>query len=167
MDRKALIREYKANRRPMGVFQVRNTLSGKVLLGSTADLPSMLNRQRAQLQMGAHPNRDLQADWRAHGPGAFAFEVLDTLTPSDEAGYDLPGGLAHARSDVVGQARTFRGTWIQRGAQARRLIARAGMAAQGGTRHGPGSAAAAAESPSRSSSAKSVSSESPRSEATQ
>jgi hypothetical protein len=88
MDRKALIREYKANRRPMGVFQVRNTLSGKVLLGSTADLPSMLNRQRAQLQMGAHPNRDLQADWRAQGPGAFAFEVLDTLTPSDEAGYD-------------------------------------------------------------------------------
>jgi hypothetical protein len=88
MDRKALIREYKANRRPMGVFQVRNTLNGKVLLGSTADLPSMLNRQRAQLQMGAHPNRQLQADWRAHGPGAFAFEVLDTLTASDEAGSD-------------------------------------------------------------------------------
>ena len=88
MDRKALIREFKANRRPMGVFQVRNTLSGKVLLGSTADLPSMLNRQRAQLRMGAHPNRELQADWQAHGPSAFAFEVLDTLTPSDEAGYD-------------------------------------------------------------------------------
>jgi hypothetical protein len=88
MDRKALIREYKANRRPMGVFQVRNILSGKVLLGSTADLPSMLNRQRAQLQMGAHPNRELQADWRAHGPSAFAFEVLDTLTPAEEAGYD-------------------------------------------------------------------------------
>jgi hypothetical protein len=88
MDRKALIREYKANRRPMGVFQVRNTLSGKVFLGSTADLPSMLNRQRAQLQMGAHPNRMLQADWRAQGASAFAFEVLDTLTPSDDAGYD-------------------------------------------------------------------------------
>lgn len=88
MDRKALIRQYKANRRPMGVFQVRNTLSGKVFLGSTADLPSMLNRQRAQLQMGAHPNRQLQADWQVHGAGAFALEVLDTLTASDEAGYD-------------------------------------------------------------------------------
>jgi hypothetical protein len=88
MDRKALIREYKANRRPMGVFQVRNTLSGKVFLGSTADLPSMLNRQRAQLQMGAHPNRLLQADWRAQGANTFAFEVLDTLAPSDDAGYD-------------------------------------------------------------------------------
>ena len=94
MDRKALSREYKANRRPMGVFQVRNTLSGKVFLGSTADLPSMLNRQRAQLQMGAHPNRQLQADWRAHGAGAFAFEVLDTLTASDEAGYDPRESIA-------------------------------------------------------------------------
>jgi hypothetical protein len=92
MDRKALIREYVSNRRPMGVFQVRNILSGKVFLGSTVDLPSMLNRQRAQLQMGAHPNRPLQADWRAHG-AAFAFEVLDTLTPSDEAGYDPAADL--------------------------------------------------------------------------
>ena len=61
--------------------------------GSTPDLPSMLNRQRAQLQMGAHPNRHLQADWRAHGAAAFAFKVLDTLTPSDEAGYDPTADL--------------------------------------------------------------------------
>ena len=94
MDRKALIREYKAHRRPMGVFQVRNTLSGKVFLGSTVDLPSMLNRQRAQLQMGAHPNRELQADWRSHGAAAFAFEVLDTLHPSDESGYDPAADLS-------------------------------------------------------------------------
>jgi type II secretory pathway component PulK len=93
MDRKALIREYKATRRPMGVFQVRNTRSGKVFLGSAVDLPSMLNRQRAQLQMGAHPNRSLQADWRALGADAFAFEVLDTLTPSDEGGYDPAADL--------------------------------------------------------------------------
>jgi hypothetical protein len=93
MDRKALIREYKANRRALGIFQVRNSLNGKVFLGSTADLPSMLNRQRAQLQMGAHPNRLLQADWQAHGAAAFAFEVLDTLTPSDEAGYDPAADL--------------------------------------------------------------------------
>jgi hypothetical protein len=101
MDRKALIREYKANRPPMGVFQVRNTLSGKVFLGSTADLPSMLNRQRAQLQMGAHPNRQLQADWRSDGASAFAFEVLDTLTASDDAGYD-------PREDL----RTLEAMWV-------------------------------------------------------
>jgi hypothetical protein len=94
MDRKALIREYKTDRRPVGVFQVRNTMNGKVFLGSTVDLPSMLNRQRAQLRMGAHPNRQLQADWRAHGANAFAFEVVDTLTPSDEASYDPAADLS-------------------------------------------------------------------------
>src|SRR5215213_5400066 len=77
----------------MGVFQVRNALNGKVYLGATADLPSMLNRQRDQLQMGSHPNRQLQAEWRAQGAAAFAFEVLDILTPSDEAGYDPAADL--------------------------------------------------------------------------
>jgi hypothetical protein len=88
MDRKALIREYKANARPMGVFQVRNVLSGKVFLGSTVDLPSMLNRQRSQLQMGAHPNRQLQADWRAHGAGTLEAMWLAKVAPFGERGYN-------------------------------------------------------------------------------
>jgi hypothetical protein len=88
MDRKASIREYKESRRPMGVYQVRNTANGKVLLGSSTDLPAMLNRQRAQLRLGGHPNRQLQADWRRYGPDTFVFEVLDTLTPVEVPGYD-------------------------------------------------------------------------------
>ena len=103
MDRKALIHEYKTSRRPMGIFQVRNTLNGKVLLGATADLPSMLNRQRAQLRMGAHPNRALQADWRAQEGTGFVFETLDALTPSDEPGYDPAADL-----------RTLEAMWLDR-----------------------------------------------------
>jgi len=53
----------------------------------------MLNRHRAQLQMSGHPNHSLQGDWDALGPGAFKFEILDTLTPSDEPGYDLTKDL--------------------------------------------------------------------------
>jgi len=88
MDRKTMIREYKQRRPPMGVFQVRNRASGKVLVGASSDLPAMLNRQRAQLQMGAHPSRELQADWKALGPEAFAFEILDILSPAKEPGTD-------------------------------------------------------------------------------
>ena len=47
VDRKALIRQYKETRRPAGVFRVRNTANGKSLVGTSVDLPSMLNRQRA------------------------------------------------------------------------------------------------------------------------
>ena len=88
MDRKALIHEYKERRATIGVFQVRNLVSGKVLIGSSTDVPAMLNRQQAQLRIGAHANRELQADWQALGPDGFAFEVLDTLTPPDRPDYD-------------------------------------------------------------------------------
>lgn len=80
MDRKAMIREYKERRRPMGVFQIRNRVNGKVFIGISTDLPSMLNRQRTQLRLGMHPNRALQAEWTAQGGESFSFEVLDSLS---------------------------------------------------------------------------------------
>ena len=83
IDRKALIREYRETPRPMGVFRVHNTVDDRSLVGSTMDLPAMLNRQRAQLRFGGHKNRELQRDWNRLGEGAFEFEVLDTLAPAD------------------------------------------------------------------------------------
>ena len=88
MDRKEQIRAYKESPRTMGVFRVRNTVTGKSLLGSSVDVPAMLNRQRFQLGAGGHPDRALQADWAEFGPDAFVFETLDTLEPSEEPGYD-------------------------------------------------------------------------------
>lgn len=54
----------------------------------------MLNRIRAQLRMASHRNSDLQNDWDADGPGGFRFEVLDTLEPRGEPGYEPTGDLA-------------------------------------------------------------------------
>jgi len=93
MDRKALIREYKEGRRPMGVFRVRNTANGKSFVGTSKDLPSMLNRQQAQLRFGGHPNRELQKDWDEYGAEAFEFEVLDTLATPERADYDPTADL--------------------------------------------------------------------------
>jgi hypothetical protein len=88
MNRKDLIRQYKETRRPMGVYRVHNTVSDKSLVGASADLPAILNRHQAQLKFGAHPNKKLQADWKALGPDAFAFEILDTITPPEQPAYD-------------------------------------------------------------------------------
>jgi len=76
MDRKAQTRAYKESPRPMGVFRVRNTLNGRFLIGSSVDLPAMLNRQRFQLGAGGHPDRALQADWREFGPAALKVKVV-------------------------------------------------------------------------------------------
>jgi hypothetical protein len=93
MDRRARIREYKETPRPMGVYRVRNTANGKYLVGASADLPAMLNRQRFQLEAGSHPSRPLQRDWQEFGAAAFAFEILDTLAPSEEPGSDAAADL--------------------------------------------------------------------------
>ena len=96
MDKKALKREYKETARPMGVFQIRNTVNGKVWLGTSVDLPSILNRHRAQLRAGSHRNKALQQDWNAFGMEAFALEILDTLAPSDRPTYDPARDLVSA-----------------------------------------------------------------------
>ncbi len=93
MDRREAVRQYKETPRPMGVFRVHNRTNGKSLVGSTSDLPSMLNRQRFQLESGGHPNRALQQDWNEMGPDAFDFEVLDVLEPIDEPGYEPTADL--------------------------------------------------------------------------
>lgn len=87
-DRKALARVYKESVRPMGVYRVRNTESGRAIVAASRDLPSALNRQRSQLRMHGHPDKVLQKEWAASGDAAFVFEVLDTLGPTDEPGYD-------------------------------------------------------------------------------
>ena len=92
-DRKALKREYKQAQHPMGIFRVRNLVHDRSFVGSTANLPAMLNRQRAQLSMGVHANRALQQDWDKLGPEAFAFDVLDEITPRDQPDYDPTADL--------------------------------------------------------------------------
>jgi hypothetical protein len=95
LDRKSRIRDYKENPPAAGVFGVRNTATGRLLIGHTANLPGMLNRQRFQLEMGSHPDRELQADWSAQGPDSFEFDVLDELeTSGDLTPQDLADELA-------------------------------------------------------------------------
>lgn len=93
-DRRRLLREYKETPRAAGVWVVRNLTSGKMLLGKSANLPGMLNRQRFQLEAGGHPVRELQSDWDSLGPDAFAIEVLDTLESPDDPAYDPAEDLA-------------------------------------------------------------------------
>lgn len=93
MDRKAIIREYRERKPPMGVFRVLNTANGKAFVGASVDAPAMLNRIRAQLGFGSHPVKALQADWVRFGAEAFTFEVLDTLEPADEPGHDAAAEL--------------------------------------------------------------------------
>jgi DNA-binding HxlR family transcriptional regulator len=80
MDRrKMLIREYKANPPPSGIFQITNRVNGKILIGSGMNVRGKINSHQAQLKMGVLRNKGLQEDWNTYGPDQFAFEVIDYL----------------------------------------------------------------------------------------
>jgi len=87
-DRKQLLRAYKQTAPPAGVYRVRDTITGGYFLGSSLNLPGILNRHRFSLELGRERCHDLQRAWDSDGADAFAFEVIDTLAPSGDPGTD-------------------------------------------------------------------------------
>ena len=65
----------------MGVYQIKNHINGKVLIGSNMNLPGKINSHQFQLNHGAHPNKLLQEDWVKYGKDTFSFDILETIKP--------------------------------------------------------------------------------------
>lgn len=79
--------------RKIGVYQIKNRVNGKVYLGSSTNLDGTLSRDLTWLTRGGFLNHELQAEWNAFGAEAFGFEILETLTPTDDP-RDYTGELA-------------------------------------------------------------------------
>jgi len=77
--RKELKLAYKQNPPPMGVYQIKNNINGKIFLGSSMNLSGKFNSNRFQLNFKSHPNKALQEDWIIYGSDAFSFAILETL----------------------------------------------------------------------------------------
>jgi GIY-YIG catalytic domain. len=91
--KRELKKDYQQSPRPMGVFKISNTVNNKVLVGSSVNLPGILNRHKSELQLGGHRNKTLQADWNEFGSESFIFEVIEELKPKEEGG-DYKSDLA-------------------------------------------------------------------------
>ena len=92
--KKELKREYQQSHTPMGVYQIRNSVNDKLLIGSALNLPGALNSSRFQLNAAAHPNKSLQSEWREFGSENFVFEILDELGATEGPGHDYRADLA-------------------------------------------------------------------------
>ncbi len=92
-SREDLKREYKERRKPAGVFQIKNTVSGKVLLGSSLNLEGPLNAAKFMLSAGHHENKRLQQDWNEYGADQFVFEVLEEVQVKDDPNFNLEDEL--------------------------------------------------------------------------
>ncbi len=92
-SRKEIIRAYKERKKPAGVFQVKNTVNGKILLGSSLNLEGVFNSNRFKLSSGGHPNRELQKEWNLYGPEKFVFETLEVVRETDDPNFNLEDEL--------------------------------------------------------------------------
>ncbi len=92
--RRELVRRYKDEGTPMGVYVVRNLANGRVLVGTSMNLEAIFNRHRFQLRMGGHRCTGLQRDWHAQGGENFAFEVAHRLQKKDDPAFDPEAELA-------------------------------------------------------------------------
>lgn len=89
-----------------GVYQIRNTRNGKVLVESTRNLRT-INGKQFQLEMGGHMNRGLQQEWNEFGKEAFAFEALEVLEKPETGYFDEADALKKLRAKWVQQLQPF------------------------------------------------------------
>ncbi|RKN78924.1 GIY-YIG nuclease family protein [Paenibacillus ginsengarvi] len=106
--RKELVEQYKEMKTEAGVYQFRNTANGKVWITSTNNFRS-INGKRMMLDMGSHPCKELQADWKQHGADAFVIEILEQLKQNDNESvyYDLKKELRKLEDKWMEQIRPF------------------------------------------------------------
>ena len=78
---------------PAGVFQVRNTVNGKILLGSSLNLEGPLNSHKFMLTIGRHRNEALQKEWNEFGADKFVFEILETVEAGDDPAFNISDEL--------------------------------------------------------------------------
>jgi group I intron endonuclease len=66
-----------------GIYQIRNTVNGKVYIGSAANFRERWTEHRKRLKARNHHSRSLQAAWIKHDAINFVFEVLELVPLCD------------------------------------------------------------------------------------
>lgn len=73
----------------MGVFEIRSTVNGKILIEGSTNIPSKWNRYRTELRFGSHRNQQLQQDWNEFGEESFVLNILSELKIKNDDNSDL------------------------------------------------------------------------------
>lgn len=93
LNKTELKKNYQNSLQPMGIYQVKNNVNGKILIGSSKNLPGRLNRFKFSLKYGAESNKELMEDYNEYGEDNFSFEILDELKPKEDPDYDYTEDL--------------------------------------------------------------------------
>jgi biotin operon repressor len=105
--RSEIRRQYKEAPREAGIFMVKNTVTGKVFLGSSKNLHGPLNKHRFLLSIGRHWIKTMQEDWDRLGPDAFVFEVLEVVKRAEDPAFSVEDELALLEEKWIAKVQPF------------------------------------------------------------
>ena len=83
--KKELKLKAKEEKTSYGIYQIKNRVNGKILIGSTRNFKT-LNGVKFSLNNNISPNKDLQADWNEYGKEQFEFVELEVVDEKDWKG---------------------------------------------------------------------------------
>lgn len=90
--KRELAAQYRQRNLVGGVYIMRNTRTGRILLDWDGDLQGSKNRFSFMQATDSPPSMKLRQDWERYGKSAFEFEVLDEVkmqpTQSSEEFYE-------------------------------------------------------------------------------
>ncbi len=105
--RKELKEEYKQMKFKMGVFQIKNNVNGKIFIGSSLDLIAIWHAQKLQLDIGIHPNSELQKDWKEFGAENFSYEIIEEIKQNDDKPIDYAKEIKVLEEMIIDEVQHF------------------------------------------------------------
>ena len=103
MDKKQIIKDYKQQKQPTGVYAVINKVDKIMFVGTSKNLPAVLRRFEFTLQMESFPYQKLIDDYKKLGKENFEIKVLDELEIKNEI-----------TTDIDKELKTLEEMWIEK-----------------------------------------------------
>jgi group I intron endonuclease len=93
INKSEIKKNYKQTLTPMGIYQLKNLINGKILVGSSKNLLGRKNRFEMELSFENFTDKELLHDVKQFGKENFLFEVLDYLVPKEDPLYNYTEDL--------------------------------------------------------------------------
>lgn len=91
-DRRAAARRARDAFPPMGIYAIRDRVTGRARVGASRNVHAAINRIGFELRLRSHPDKALQAEWD-DAPDRFSFEVLALVKEREDPAFDYAGEL--------------------------------------------------------------------------
>jgi group I intron endonuclease len=93
IDKKEIKKNYKQTLTPMGIYQIKNLVNGKIFIGSGKNLTGKINKHKFELENNSGQILEMQKDYNQFGEKNFSFEVVDYLEQKDDPSYNYTEDL--------------------------------------------------------------------------